>query len=67
MSSVDLIEPPQQVLCGSVDIVATGVIWEVIAKRRSTEFLSEEIDFVQEQDDTRAHEPSRVDHRVEKN
>jgi hypothetical protein len=48
MSPVDLIEPPQQVLCCSVDIVAPGVIWEVIAERRSTELLSEEIDFIQE-------------------
>lgn len=46
VGSVDLVEPPKQIFSGSIDIISTGVIWEVIAERGSSEFLPEQIDFV---------------------
>lgn len=66
MSSVDLIESPKQVLCGLVDIVASGVIWKIVPQWRSRKLDFEYVYFVQEQDYARSHEPSRVDNRVEK-
>lgn len=67
LGSVHLIEPPEKVFCGSVDIVATRIIWKIISQRRPAKFLLEQIDLVQEQNDTRPHEPSGIDHRVKKN
>lgn len=32
MSSVDLVEPPQQILGRTIDIIAARVIWKVIAE-----------------------------------
>lgn len=66
MCSIDLIEPPQQIFGRTVDIIATGIVWEVVPKRRPTKLLLEQIHLVEEEDDACPHEPSRVDHRVEK-
>lgn len=32
MRSVDLVKPPQQVLGGAIDIVASRIVWKVIAE-----------------------------------
>lgn len=66
VGSVDLVEPPEEIFGGAVDIVASRIIREIVAQRRSAEFLAEQIDLVEEQNDTRAHEPSRIDDRVKK-
>lgn len=66
MRSIDLIESPQQIFRGPVDIIASRVIREVIAQGRPSEFLFEEIDFVQEEDDAGSHEPPGVDDGIEK-
>lgn len=66
MGSVDLVESPEEIFGGPVDIVASGIVREIVAQRRPAEFLAEQIDLVEEQNDTRAHEPSRIDDRVEK-
>ena len=65
MCSVDLVEPPEKILCSPVDIVSARVIWEVADEWGSSELLLEKIDLVQEKNDARPHEPSRIDHRVE--
>lgn len=65
MCSVDLVEPPQQVLGGAIDIIPTRVIWKVIAKWGSRKFRFEQIDLVEEQDNTGPHEPPAIDYRVE--
>ena len=62
--TVDLIESPEQVLGRSVHIIATRVIGEIVAERRSRKLELEEIDLVQEQDDAGPHEPPGIDHRV---
>lgn len=62
--TVDLIESPEQVFGRSIHIIATRVVGEVVAERRSCELELEEIDLVQEQNDTGPHEPPRIDHRV---
>lgn len=63
--SVDLVEPPQQVLGGAIDIIPTRVIWKVIAKWRSRKLRFEQIDLVEEQDNTGSHEPPAIDYRIE--
>ena len=65
MSSVDLVEPPQQILGRTIDIIAARVIWKVIAKWRSRKLRFEQIDLVEEQDNTGSHEPPAIDYRVE--
>lgn len=40
----------EQVLAGSVIVVATVEVGEVVTERRARQFLSEEINFVQEKD-----------------
>lgn len=65
MSSIDLVEAPEEIFGRPVDIVASGIVGEIVAQRRATEFLPEQINLVEEEDDTRAHEPSRIDDRVE--
>lgn len=62
---VDLIESPQKVLGGTVDIVSTRVIGEVVGQRTSCKFDFEQIHLVEEEDDTRSDEPTTVHHRVE--
>jgi hypothetical protein len=65
MCSIDLIESPEQVFGCTVDIVAARVVREVVAKRGSRKLRLEEIDLVEEQDDTSPHKPSTVNDRVE--
>ena len=65
MGSVDLIESPKQILCCFVNIVASRIIREVAIQWRSQKLLFENVDLVEEKDDTCSHKPSRVDHRVE--
>ncbi len=57
MCAVDLVEPPEKVLGGSIDVVAAGVVGEVVAERRFEQLLLEEIDLVEEEDDAGPHEP----------
>jgi hypothetical protein len=66
MGSVDLVESPKEIFGRPVDIVASGIVGEIVAQRRPAEFLAEQIDLVEKQNDTRPHEPSRIDDRVEK-
>jgi len=61
---VDLVEPPQEVLGGTVDIVTARVIGEVVRQRTSRELDFEQIHLVEEQDYTRSDEPTTVHHRV---
>lgn len=65
MCAVDLVEAPEQVLGRAVDVVAAGVVWEVLVERGAAELLTEEVDLVEEEDDGGAHEPARVDDGVE--
>lgn len=46
LGSIHLIEPPEKVFCGTVDIVATRIIREIISQRRPAKFLFEQVDFV---------------------
>lgn len=62
---IDLIETPQQIFRRSIDIIASRVVGKIIPQRRSTQFLFEEIHFVEEEDNAGAHEPARIHHRVE--
>lgn len=48
MSSIDLIEPPQKILCRSVHIVATRIVGEVVPKRGPAQLLLEQVEFVEE-------------------
>jgi hypothetical protein len=61
MRTIDLIESPEQVFRGAVDIVAARGVRKVVAQWRSRELRFEEVDLVEEQDDTGPHEPSAVD------
>ena len=61
MCSVDLIEPPEQILGGSVDVISTRIIGEIVAQGRSSKLLPEQINLVQEQNDTCPHEPPGID------
>ncbi len=65
MRTIDLVKSPKQVLRSSINVISTRVVWEVISQRRSIQLLFKQIDLVQEEDDARAHEPPRVDDRVE--
>lgn len=44
--TVDLIESPQQVLGSAIYVVATGIIWKVVAEGRSRQLGLEQIDLV---------------------
>ena len=59
-------EPVEDVVAGSGVIGATLVVGEVVLHRRDGQLLLEAIDLVQEQDDGRLDEPSRVADGVEK-
>ena len=48
MSSVDLVEPPKKIFSGTVHVVSPRIVREIFAKWRAAQFLSEEVDFVQE-------------------
>ena len=65
MGPVNLVESPQQILRRSINIISTRVVREVVAQRRAAKLLLEKIDLVEEEDDTGAHEPSRIDDRIE--
>ena len=64
MRTIDLIKSPKQILCCSIDIIASRVIGEVIPQGRPTEFRFEKIDLVEEEDNAGSHEPSRIDDRI---
>ena len=57
MCTVDLVEAPQKIFGSSINVVAARVVWEVLPQRRSSKLDLEKIDFVEEQDDARPHEP----------
>lgn len=65
MGPVDLVEPPQKIFGSAIDVVAAQIIGEVIAQRRPREFLAEQIDLVQEEDDTGPHKPPGINDRIE--
>jgi len=65
VSPVDLVKSPEQILGSLVNIVSTRIVWEIVAERGPTKLLLEDINLVEEEDNTGPHEPSRVDHRVE--
>ena len=44
--SIDLIEPPQEIFCGPIYIVATFIIRKVVLKPRSTELCAKEVDLI---------------------
>ena len=62
---VDLVEAPEQILGGLVDIAPSRVVGEIVSQRGSAQLLFENIHLVEKQDDACPHEPSRVDDRVE--
>lgn len=39
--SIHLVESPKEILGGTIYIIATGVIWEIIAQGRPRELLPE--------------------------
>lgn len=61
MCPVDLVEPPQEILGGLVDVATARVVGEVVAEGRPGQLMLEDVDLVQEENDARPHEPSRVD------
>ncbi len=63
--TINLVEPPEQILGSAVDVVSARVVWKVVGERRTTELLLEKIDLVQEQDYAGPHEPPRVDNGIE--
>ena len=65
MRAVDLVEPPQQVFRGTVDVVTTGVLGKMFPQGGFGEFGSEQVDLVEEEHDGGAHEPTAVDDTVE--
>lgn len=65
VGTIDLVETPENVLDGSLRVVAAGIVGKIMAERRAREFLSEEIDFVEEKDDAGSQEPSGIDNRIE--
>ena len=64
MCAIDLIEPPEKVFRRAIDIRAARVVGEIVAEWALLELRLEQIDLIQEEDDTRPHEPPRVDDRV---
>ena len=61
MGPVDLVESPEQILCGTIHVVAARVVGEVVGERRLAQLLPKQIDLVEEKDDRCSHKPSRVD------
>jgi len=64
MGAVDLVEAPEQVLGGLIDVVSARVVREVVAERGPAKLLLEDVYLIEEQDDAGPHEPARVDDRV---
>ena len=64
MCAIDEVESPEKVFSGSICVVPARVVRKVLAERRSLELLHKQIDLVQEEDDTRSHEPAGVDDGV---
>lgn len=64
MCPIDLIKPPEKIFGRSVHVIAARIVGKVVAQGGSTQLLLEQIDFVEEKDDARPHEPSRVDHGI---
>jgi hypothetical protein len=60
MRAVHLVEAPKKVFRRAVHVFSARVIREVLYQRRLFQFLSEEIDLVEEENDGCSHEPSRV-------
>lgn len=56
----------EEEVASGIVVIATVEIGEVVVKRRSSQFLLEQINLVQEQDDRSLDEPSRVADGVEK-
>lgn len=67
MCPIDLVKPPEQILGRPIHVITARIVGEVVAQRRTRKLLAEQIDFVQEQDNTGALEPPRVDDRIEEN
>lgn len=63
--AVRLREAPQDVLGSLVDVGAAGVLGEVVDEGHLGQLLLEDVDLVQEENNRRAQEPSRVDDRLE--
>lgn len=59
-------EAMEKVVACCIVVVASVVIWEVIAQGRMCQFLLEQIDLVQEEDDRGLDEPARVADGIEK-
>jgi hypothetical protein len=62
VGAIDLVESPEEVFGCAINIVAARVIGEVVAQGGASQFLLEQIDLVQEEDDTGSHKPSGVDY-----
>jgi hypothetical protein len=61
VSPINLVESPEKIFCSTVNIIAARIIREVIAQRGSAKLRFKQVDFVQEENDTRSHEPTGVD------
>ena len=66
MCPINLVEPPQQIFGGAIDIVAAAIIGEISPQWTSFQFAFEQVDLVQKKDYGCAHEPATVDYAVEK-
>lgn len=63
--AVDLVEAPENVLCGSVYIIASAVVREAGRKRNFGQLALESDDVAEEQYNTSTHEPMGIHHTVE--
>ena len=57
MGSIDLVESPQKILGGTIDIVSARVVREIRSQGRSTQLRLEQVDLVEKQDNARPREP----------
>ena len=58
--SVELLEPPEDILHRLVDIGASDIVREVLLHRRVRKLLDKDVDLVQTEDDCRSAEPHGV-------